>query len=79
MLFETGNFEVFGVEETLVIDPDRQSDNARRVARVLELKSGIFCGKYHPVFIWMPLWSSAADYERLKSEIIIYVITIKIN
>jgi len=63
---ETGNFEVFGVEETLVIDRIGNLDNARRVARVLGIVERNILREVSPGFYLDATVVIGADYERLN-------------
>ena len=63
---ETGNFERFGVEETLVIDRIGNIDNARRVARALGVADRNIIREISPGFYLDATVVIGADYDQLN-------------
>lgn len=63
---ETGNFERFGVEETLIIDRIGNLDNARRVARALGVPERNILREISPGFFLDATVVIGADYDQLN-------------
>ncbi|MCC5927456.1 MAG: LytR C-terminal domain-containing protein [Bacteroidetes bacterium] len=63
---ETGNFETFGIEETLVIDRIGNIDNARRVARALGVADKNILREISPGFYLDATVVIGSDYDQLN-------------
>jgi hypothetical protein len=63
---ETGNFETFGIEETLVIDRIGNIDNAKRVARALGVPDKNILREISPGFYLDATVVIGADFDQLN-------------
>ena len=65
---ETGNFERFDVQETMVISRSSSLDNARRVALALGVSEENIIREESPHFYLDVTVVLGSDYEKLKTE-----------